>query len=264
MTKVASRVGLALVVASLGCGPTVVTGQAPRGAAWMVVHASDSAEPAGIYLYDVGHGRVLAAYDLPPGLTSPQALAFDGSSLWLSGAGAPALMVELDAGDARLRSTFPLLDRGAEGVAVMGDALWTASDVDGGGQLLRAYDHEGDELRDDGAPGAVTDLASDGVSLYALVDLGDRTNAIERIDPGTGRHRRIAKMEYAHQTRAAMTYDGRYLVTVEPSIDPPTGRYDRNALRWIDPLSGEVVDQRPIALRGWITALAWHADPQGR
>src|SRR5438067_1019975 len=99
---------------------------------------------------------------------------------------------------------------------------------------------------------------SDGPGLPGIYeyDVGNGVNAIERFDIADGSRRRIGELAYVSQSRSALTFDGARLVTVDTSLDLENGRRDRNALRWIDPVSGATVDQRPISVRGWVTAIA--------
>ncbi len=241
----------------LGCGSTVVTGEPPQGQLWLVVHPTGVPTQSGILLYDVGRNKVYDRLPFPAGMTSPQALAWDGSSLWISGIGGHGRVCELDPRTGTTRSEFEMPERGASGLAAYGMLLWAVGE--GTTRRLFKYDHDGDELDRHTVTPSVTDLVSDGTRLYWLADTGQGSNTIERVNPDTGEHRRVADMPYLDQGRYALGWDGHFLMTIESSWDPETGRRDRNALRWIDALTGETVDQQPIPVRGWITAMAWRS-----
>jgi hypothetical protein len=247
-----------LAVSALGCGSTVVRGEAPQGLLYLVVHPSDGPGTPGIYEYDIRRDKVLAVIPLPGGLASPQALAYDGASLWLSGIGDIGEVFRLDPATGAIRADFILPDNGATGIAATDMTLWTIGQ--GPSTTLRALNYAGEQLQHQDVTEHVADLATDGEAVYVLADIGKGANAIERFDMFDGSRRRLAEMSYLGQSRSALTYDGKRLVTVESSMDLPSGRRDRNALRWIDPAWGETIDQRPISVRGWITAIAARSD----
>src|SRR5438067_3860910 len=160
-----------LAVSALGCGSTVVRGQAPEGVMYIVVHPSDGPGLPGIYEYDVRHDKVLSVLPLPAGIASPQALAYDGASLWLSGIGDVGEVFRLDPATGSIRNDFNLPDSGATGIAASDMTLWTIGE--GPDEMLRALDYAGEQLQHQYVTEHVADLATDGSAIYCLADVGN-------------------------------------------------------------------------------------------
>lgn len=220
--------------------------EAPLGRElWVLIHPTDApAAGPGIVALDAS-GVEIARLPLPPGVTSPHGLTFDGSSLWMSDYGDDrGPIYELDPTDGAVLSVIE--GWRTEGIALDGDGFWV-----GGGEVSR-IDRSGVET--DRRPGlsTVQDVAFDGVDVYLLTNGGQ--DFVTRIAPD-GTHHELPNAVTRDNTGYAMVWaDGELLVAdTETSEDDP---YGIRVIRHVDPTSGAIVATSDLPVEGWVTALA--------
>lgn len=217
-----------------------VVGDAGRPSlVWALVHPSAS-PGIGLYLFDETSQVIVRQLPLPPGCTSPQALAWDGRSLWLGGIDEDCAVRELDPESGRVLSRWEGVH--TEGIAVSGETFWYSAIRDAFAPLVQVR-RDGEtldmiELREI----TVQDLVNANGTLYFLAN--DDVDRIVRVEPATGATRDIVRG--VHTAPYSLGFDGTHLaVAIEGTI-----------LRF-DPATGARVSTRPFAVPGWITAIAF-------
>ena len=225
---------------ALGDGGTTIV--APVSSlAWMIVHPSDAPRGPGLYLFDESRNQVVSHLPLPDELESPHALAWDGESLWLGGAGLDSAVYELDSVDASVRSRLPNIR--TEGITIEGDTLWLADDDNFGSVRLVRLARDGTELFSALLPTTtLQDLTIARGALYYLVN--DGVDRIVRFDRATGAS--VDLVRGVHVAPYSLAFDGAHLVVAV-----------EGTLRRYDPATGELVRVSSIDVPGWITALAF-------
>lgn len=215
--------------------------QADPGTVWVLVHPSDAPQGAGIYLFDEVEQQVVAQLPLPPGVTSPHALAWDGVSLWV-GDRAAGSIVEVDPSNGAVRSTLPGIR--TEGIALDNGTLWYAEDDNANLQVnLINIERDGTQLGSVSIDVTVIqDLAFVDGSLYYLIN--DDVDRIVRVDPTTGTSTDVAQNVYI--APYSLAHDGAYFAVAIDGI-----------IRRFDPMTGAQVSEDPFAVPGWITAIAF-------
>ncbi len=212
---------------------------------WVLIHPSEAPDGPGIFLFDEEQQQVLAHLDLPPQVTSPHALAYDGTSLWLGEMGSQGAIHELDPVTGDVRSTIAGVR--TEGIAVDGDTLWYA------GEDPSTFAMNLMHIRRDGtvldtlpmtAP-VVQDLTFDGSSLYYLIN--DDQDRVLRVDPVTGAESQLFDQVFV--APYALAFDGQHLAV---AADGTIKRYD--------PVTGAQVSSGPLGVAGWISAIAFAAE----
>jgi hypothetical protein len=207
---------------------------------WVLVHPSDAPRGPGLHLFDEASQEVLRRLPLPDGVTSPHALAWDGASLWLGGAGSDDAVREIDPEDGRVRSTWPGVR--TEGIATRDGRYWYHA-ISGRLEPLVEVGRDGAVVRSFGLREAVVqDLVATDAALYYLVN--DGLDRIGRFDLATGAATELARgVDVAPY---ALGFDGTHLVVAA-----------RGIARRFDPRTGELVRESPFAVPGWITAIAY-------
>ena len=246
------QIHLALILAAClvpGCyrshergGDSAVDADVPNGPlVWVLVHPSDAPRGPGLFLFDEGRQEVVRQLALPAGVTSPQALAWDGRSLWLGGVDEEPAVRELDPDNGRVLSRWPGVV--TEGIAVDGDNFWY-SGVTSAFIPLTHVRRDGSVVSSAALPGVVTvqDLVSASGSLYYLVN--DERDRIVRADGVTGDSTVLSLVGF--DAPYALGFDGTYLAVAAE------GR-----IRRFDVSTGALVEEGPLAVPGWITAIAF-------
>ena len=207
---------------------------------WVVVHPSDAPLGPGLYLFDETTQTIVRRLPLPPGSTSPHALAWDGRSLWLGGVDEDPGVRELDPADGRVLSRWSGVQ--CEGIAYEGGRYWYAGVVSTLTPLV--------EVQRDGTTigslslgvATVQELVAAEGSLYYLIN--DDLDRIVRVDPSTGASSDVTSG--VHVAPYALGWDGRHLAV---AVDGRITRFDR--------ITGERVSEGPLGIPGWITAIAF-------
>lgn len=209
---------------------------------WVLVHPSEAPDGPGIFLFDEDQQQVLAELPLPPGVTSPHALAYDGTSLWLGDMGMGASLHQLDPTTGAVISTIPGVR--TEGITVDGDTLWYSGEDPGSFDMnLVHIQRDGTILGSLSVPvSVVQDVAHDGASLYYLVN--DDQDRVLRVDPATGAESLLFDQPFV--APYSLAFDGQYLAV---AADETIKRYD--------PATGAPVSSGPLGVPGWITAIAF-------
>ncbi len=205
---------------------------------WVVVHPSDAPSGAGMYLFDESAQEVLRQLPLPDGVTSPHAILWDGSSLWLGGHDRVPAIREIDPETGAVRSLWAGVV--TEGVATDGESYFYVADAIS--PLLRV-DRAGTVLSSIALPeGTIQDLVWARGALYYLVN--DGPDRIVRLDPETGAREDVARTGLG--APYSLGFDGTFVVVAM------NGRAYR-----FDPETGELVSDSDFAVPGWITAISY-------
>lgn len=211
------------------------------GTVWVLVHPSDAPQGAGIYLFDEAQQQILAQLPLPPGVTSPHALAWDGASLWLGDMAAGSIY-EIDPDSGAVLSTLPGIR--TEGIAVDNGTLWYSGEAPG------SFDMNLVHIERDGTLLGSIQLDVPVVQDLALVDgspyylINDDVDRIVRVDPATGTSTDVAQNVYV--APYSLAYDGAHFAVAIDGI-----------IRRFDPTTGALVSEDPFGVPGWITAIAF-------
>jgi hypothetical protein len=190
-----------------------------------------------MFLFDEHAQAIVRQLALPPGVTSPHGLAWDGHSLWLSDVGEDPAVYELspDDGSVRLRVEGLL----TEGLAADADGVWGGS----GAQLFHV---DGDGVVSPpvsiGWSSVIQDFALADGRLFFVVNGGP--DLIFELDRTSGTSRELTRD--VHVAPYSLGFDGTYLASA-----------NEGAIRRYDPRTGATVGERPFAVPGWITAIAF-------
>lgn len=211
---------------------------------WLLVHPSE-APLLGPGIVEIDEDGVeLRRLPLPPDVTSPHGLAWDGSVLWMSDLGTAGLYA-LDPDTGAVLSFLPGI--ATEGVAVDGDGLW----VEGDG--VYRIDHTGQRTDQRPSPSVIQDVAYDGVAVITLTN--GSPDYATRISP-TGAQTQLRHAVTEGNTGYAMTAWQGELVLVDHLWDEQDEEYD-TVLRHVNPYTGALLSYEPLPVEGWITALAF-------
>lgn len=207
---------------------------------WVLIHPTDAPMGPGLFLFDEANQEVVRRLPLPDGVTSPHALAWDGTSLWLGGIDSEPGVREIDPEDGRVLSMWPGVQ--TEGVATEGGRYWYAAVADAFQPLV--------EVTRDGTRVAsfsltestIQDLVAADSALYYLVN--DAEDRVMRVDPETGEVTSLASS--VDLAPYALGFDGTSLVVAA-----------RGTARRFDPRTGGLVRESAFGLPGWVTAIAY-------
>lgn len=216
---------------------------APGALLWVLVHPTTAPLGPGVFLFDESRQSIVRHHPLPPGRdeSSVHGLAWDGTSIWVSSFFPPEIL-ELDPETGAVRSTITGV--AAEGIAAATDGtLWYAGQREGtGGVRVASVSRAGEELAALFPPEAtVQDLALAGDTLFYLVN--DDLDRIVRLTR-SGARSELARVP--HPAPYSLGFDGAYLAV---AVDGSIHRFD--------PRTGALVRSGPLAVPGWITAIAF-------
>ena len=221
-------------------GRPPLDGAAAPSLVWVLVHPADAPRGPGLYLFDEARQELLRQLPLPDGVTSPHALAWDGRSLWLGGVDVEPAVREIDPESGRVLSRWSGVV--TEGIAVTDGTFWYAGVTNAFVPLVHVG-RDGTTLDSLPLPeAAVQDLVSARGALFYLVNDGE--DRIVRLDPSSGAAADLARGVDAAPN--ALGFDGSALAV---AVD--------QRIRRFDPESGALVSERPFAVPGWITAIAF-------
>ena len=207
---------------------------------WVLVHPTNAPLGPGLFLFDEARQAIIRRLPLPDGVTSPHALAWDGRSLWLGGVDAEPGIREIDPADGRVLSRWAFAV--TEGIAIDGDTLWYAAVISTLIPLVHVAG-DGTTLESITLPEVtVQDLVMADGALYYLVD--DDADRIMRFDPATRSSTELVRN--VDVAPYSLGFDGAHLAV---AVDGRIRRYD--------PSTGALESDRPFAVPGWITAIAF-------
>lgn len=131
---------------------------------WLLKHRKY--QKPGIYLYNETSGAIEIELDLPKGLESPHALAYDGESLWIGGIAENESILQLDPQTGAILSEIPNIR--TEGIAVDKNYLYYSvyetniiSKIQKNGTFV-------EEIIAKNASLSIPDIAINGSNLYYL------------------------------------------------------------------------------------------------
>jgi hypothetical protein len=231
------------VDAAVDAAPVDASATMPAHVLWVLVHPSSAPLGPGLFQIDEPTQQIVSRLPLPDGVASPHALAWDGSSLWLGDleGAAEGHVYQLDPTTGAVLSRLPIA---TEGLVVDASSIWYASSYPGAGmQWLVHVTRGGDMIASIPVAGLVLqDLAVANGSFYYLIN--DDLDRIVRVDPASGAEAELTRgVDIAPY---ALGFDG---VSLAVAVD---GR-----IRRFDPSTGAPVSDTPLAVPGWITAIAF-------
>lgn len=205
---------------------------------WILKHRKY--QKPGIYLYNETSGFLEIELDLPKGLESPHALAYDGESLWVGGIGEEESILQLDPQTGATLSEIPNIR--TEGIAVDDNYLYYSVYET---NIIHKIEKNGsfvEEIVAKNASLSIPDLAIDGNNLYYL-----RYTAIEPVVKLnlSSKNESFIDLAGSVDTYSLTIYNGEIVgVTLLNGIS----RFEQN--------SGDFISSNSTGIEGWITAIA--------
>jgi len=207
---------------------------------WILKHRKY--QKPGIYLYNETSGSLEIELDLPKGLESPHALAYDGESLWVGGIGEDDSIHQLDPETGETLSEIPNVR--TEGLTVDEDYLYYSvyetdriKKIEKNGNLIEEFTVKNASL-------SIPDIAISGNHLYYM--------QYEAAAP-------IVKVNLSSKNESfielSASIDTYCLTLFNNEI---VGVTLLNGISRFEQSTGNIISSNLTGIEGWITAIAPH------
>ncbi|WP_194766077.1 hypothetical protein [Tamlana sp. I1] len=203
---------------------------------WILTHRS-YAKP-GIYLYNETTSTIELKLDLPKGLESPHALAFDGESLWVGGVGEDESIYQLNPENGAIISEIPNIK--TEGIAVLDEFIYYSDyknikKIDKNGVLIETIATKNSSYN-------IPDIAIDDTNLYYL--RYSENEPVVKLRLSSREENKIALSESTGTY--CLTVAKNEIITINPF----------NEIVHFNLRTGEFILNSPTIMEGWATAIA--------
>jgi len=213
---------------------------------YFLIHPTDAPDGPKIVQYNHTENKILDELDLPEGMSSPHALAFDGEHLWLGGMGSDEKLYCLEAGSGNIVQQFDNIR--TEGITVFGGSVWFSSSNHRSKEWLININFDGDTLQQiETNLLVIQDIAHFQDKIYYTVNGTNEPVGVIDLDTGA-REVLIADAALGSYMSALSVHEG-YLYVID-------SRGDVNYLRAFDAATGSFLQEAATSIDGWITAIA--------
>ena len=203
---------------------------------WVLVHPVQGNE--GIYLFNETTSEVEKKIDLPVGYSQPQAIAFDGKSIWISGSHETASILEINPDSGEIVSEIEGIR--ARGLVVLDNNFYvsTFNSID---RLDRQGNYEESILDTEG--NVIQDLAYKDLSLYYV--LNNNNDPIVKVDLLDNSQETVLELGTLEVSTNLTIRDNDFIMVTE---------FDQ--IRRINIESGQIVSESDLPIEGAIASIA--------
>lgn len=213
---------------------------------YFLIHPSDAPDGSKIVEYNHTQNEIINEIDLPEGMSSPHALAYDGEHLWLGGMGNNEKLYCLETESGNVVQQYENIR--TEGITVFGGSIWFSSSNLRRNVWLININSDGDTLQEiDTELIVIQDIAHFQDKIYYTYN--DTNEPVGIIDLDTGDIEGFITDAALGQYVYAMSVHEGYLYIID-------SRGEVNYLRAFDAETGEFLQEAATSIDGWITAMA--------
>lgn len=202
---------------------------------WVLVHPIQGNE--GIYLFNETTSEVERKIDLPVGFSQPQAIAFDGESIWISGSHDTASIMEINPENGEIVSEIAGIK--ARGLVVLENNFYVSNF-----NTIDRLDKEGnyEEVVLDLEGNVIQDLAYKNSSLYYV--LNDNNDPIVKVNLLDSSQETVLEFGTFEVSTNLTIRDNDFVIVTQ---------FDQ--IKRINIESGQVVSQTDLPIEGAITSI---------